>query len=164
VADDGFRWTHNDLALELTAMRRRLNDPSDALAAIGEIMIASVQKTVEMGGRPDKYQPLSLATLIARAGGTSRAGTKKGRKKMAGAQPLLDSGRLIMQSLTAHVGNWEVAWGSNIVYAAIQQFGGMAGRGRKVRIPARPYIQEPFAEDWEEIEEVLVEWAFGGAQ
>ena len=25
-------------------------------------------------------------------------------------------------------------------YAAIQQFGGQAGRGRKVRIPARPFM------------------------
>jgi phage gpG-like protein len=27
-----------------------------------------------------------------------------------------------------------------IPYAAIQQFGGMAGRGKKVKIPARPYL------------------------
>ena len=30
--------------------------------------------------------------------------------------------------------------GSNKEYAAIHQFGGMAGRGRKVEIPARPYL------------------------
>ncbi len=30
--------------------------------------------------------------------------------------------------------------GANAVYAAIHQFGGKAGRGRKVTIPARPYL------------------------
>ena len=30
--------------------------------------------------------------------------------------------------------------GSNKVYAAIHQFGGNAGRDKKVQIPARPYL------------------------
>lgn len=30
--------------------------------------------------------------------------------------------------------------GTNLEYARIHQLGGMAGRGRKVRIPARPYL------------------------
>lgn len=30
--------------------------------------------------------------------------------------------------------------GPHKVYASINEFGGMAGRGRKVRIPARPYV------------------------
>jgi phage gpG-like protein len=30
--------------------------------------------------------------------------------------------------------------GGHIPYAAIHQFGGMAGRGKKVKIPARPYL------------------------
>ncbi|HBO4159162.1 TPA: phage virion morphogenesis protein, partial [Pseudomonas aeruginosa] len=30
--------------------------------------------------------------------------------------------------------------GSNLSYAPIQQLGGQAGRGRKVTIPARPYL------------------------
>jgi phage virion morphogenesis protein len=33
-----------------------------------------------------------------------------------------------------------VAVGTNRVYAAIHQLGGQAGRGRKVTIPARPYL------------------------
>jgi HK97 gp10 family phage protein len=34
-----------------------------------------------------------------------------------------------------------VTTGTNVVYAAIHEFGGMAGRGRKVKIPARPYLR-----------------------
>jgi phage virion morphogenesis protein len=30
--------------------------------------------------------------------------------------------------------------GTNKIYAAIHQFGGQAGRGKKVPIPARPYL------------------------
>ena len=30
--------------------------------------------------------------------------------------------------------------GKSAAYAAIQQFGGQAGRGKKVTIPARPYL------------------------
>jgi phage virion morphogenesis protein len=37
--------------------------------------------------------------------------------------------------------NSRSAWiGTNQPYSTIHQFGGMAGRGRKVRIPARPYL------------------------
>jgi len=31
--------------------------------------------------------------------------------------------------------------GTNKVYAAIHQFGGDAGRNKKVKIPARPYLK-----------------------
>ena len=49
--------------------------------------------------------------------------------------------------------------GVNLPYAAIHQFGGHAGRGRKVSIPARPYL--PLEGDglskvvWDEISEIL---------
>ncbi|OPE24472.1 phage morphogenesis protein, partial [Pseudomonas aeruginosa] len=39
----------------------------------------------------------------------------------------------------------EAGIGSNLVYAAIHQFGGDAGRGHQVEIPARRYL--PFDEN-----------------
>ena len=36
--------------------------------------------------------------------------------------------------------------GSNVVYAAIHEFGGMAGRGRKVKIPERSYLRSTLRE------------------
>lgn len=50
-----------------------------------------------------------------------------------------------------------VSIGSSMLYAMIHQEGGMAGRGRKVRIPARPYIG---LSDKEKrlIEEKVVDW------
>lgn len=46
---------------------------------------------------------------------------------------LLTSVQNLTQGTTVRVG-------SNMIYAAIHQFGGKAGRGRKVTIPARPYM------------------------
>jgi phage virion morphogenesis protein len=39
---------------------------------------------------------------------------------------------------------------TNVIYAAIHKFGGKAGRGKRVNIPARPYLQMT-DEDMEEI-------------
>jgi phage gpG-like protein len=40
--------------------------------------------------------------------------------------------------------------GSKVSYAAIHEYGGMAGRNRKVRIPARPYVQPSVEEFFSE--------------
>lgn len=67
-----------------------------------------------------------------------------GRPKWLGIEyrngkPLVDTGAL-RDSINQAYDN-DTAWvGTNIVYAAIHQFGGMAGRNRKVRIPARPFL------------------------
>ena len=53
--------------------------------------------------------------------------------------PLTDIGTL-RNSLSEHYDNDTALVGTNMVYAAIHHFGGMAGRGRKVRIPARPFM------------------------
>jgi len=44
--------------------------------------------------------------------------------------------RIVHQNVTED----SVTIGSSMLYARIHQKGGMAGRGRKVRIPARPYL------------------------
>ena len=47
--------------------------------------------------------------------------------------------------------------GTNKVYGAIHQLGGKAGRGRKVNIPARPYLGIG-KDDSKDIVEVLTDW------
>lgn len=37
-------------------------------------------------------------------------------------------------------GQYKLTFGTRVPYAAIHEFGGMAGRGHKVRIPGRPYL------------------------
>lgn len=53
--------------------------------------------------------------------------------------PLIDSG-ILKSSITSEYDNNSAVVGTNEGYAAIHQFGGMAGRGRKVEIPARPFL------------------------
>lgn len=53
--------------------------------------------------------------------------------------PLVDTENL-MSSITSYYDNDTAAVGTNVEYAAIHQFGGKAGRGQKVDIPARPFL------------------------
>ena len=80
--------------------------------------------------------------LMRRLAGTMHKAVQQnfrqgGRPKWLGlkyrhGKPLTDTGTL-RDNDTALVG-------TNMVYTAIHHFGGMAGRNRKVRIPARPFM------------------------
>ena len=61
------------------------------------------------------------------------------RAEEEGGQTLTDTARL-RQSITHRVRGDGVEVGTNVVYAAIHQFGGQAGRGLKTTLPARPYL------------------------
>ena len=64
-------------------------------------------------------------------------------QKKKGSLKLVESGHLQRSIRTStKLGKVEkaVSIGSNLEYAAIHQFGGRAGRNRKVTIPARPYL------------------------
>ncbi len=97
----------------------------------GERLYRSVWKNFAEQGRPNKWEPLAPATVA--------------RKKKTGQSPLILHGRVsggLLGSIAVRVGDDEVQIGPgpHIPYAWIQQKGGMAGRGRKVKIPARPYL------------------------
>lgn len=77
---------------------------------------------------------------FARAGRPAWAGLKNPGKRRLGGQVLIDSARL-KNSITPRADANSAIVGTNVKYAAIHQFGGMAGRGRKVKIPARPFLQ-----------------------
>lgn len=62
----------------------------------------------------------------------------KPSKKPRG-RTLVDN-RTLQNSITYRAEPDKVLVGTNVVYARIHQYGGFAGRGRKVKIPARPYL------------------------
>ncbi|NBI12592.1 phage virion morphogenesis protein [[Haemophilus] felis] len=64
-------------------------------------------------------------------------------------KPLVDTENL-MSSIISQYDKQSAEVGTNLEYAPVHQFGGKAGRGRKVTIPARPFLQLT-AEDEEEI-------------
>lgn len=53
---------------------------------------------------------------------------------------LHSSGKLLDSIRAKAISDDQAIVAANRVYAAIQQVGGLAGRGHKVRIPARPYF------------------------
>lgn len=99
-------------------------------------------------------QKLSQATkkrtpLMRRIAGTMEAGVLQnfevgGRPPWQGLKyregnPLVDTENL-MNSITSEYDNNQAMVGTNEPYAAIHQFGGKAGRNKKVEIPARPFL------------------------
>lgn len=107
-------------AQEVAALLERLAHATTYRAplmrSIAGTMESAVLQNFEVGGRP-KWLGLKY-----------RQGT-----------PLVDTENL-MGSITSAYTNDEAIVGTNEPYAAIHQFGGKAGRGRKVDIPARPFL------------------------
>jgi phage virion morphogenesis protein len=122
----------------------RLGDLTPAMDEIGSGLITSTLDRFEKGRGPDgNAWPPSL-----------RATEDHG-------QTLILSGRL-RASITWKATQREVEVGTNVVYAAIHQLGGKAGRGRVVSIPARPYLPDPMpADDEAMINDVLGDYLTG---
>jgi phage virion morphogenesis protein len=96
---------------------------------IAGIMMDSVEENFEKEGRPDKWEKLSLVTIKLR----SKKGYWPGR--------ILQRQGDLATSITSKYDDSFAVVGTNKVYAEIHQFGGDAGRNKKVEIPARPYLK-----------------------
>ena len=101
-----------------------LSHPEHIMDRIGSHLVASTLRRFETERAPDGTPWLKSARAVAEGGRTL---TDTGRLRGSIAHTLTDGGHGI-----------EV--GSNVAYAAIHQFGGRAGRGRRARIPARSYL------------------------
>jgi len=129
------------------ALRGGLVDTTDLMEEWGEIIQTSIAENFEVGGRP-AWKPLAASTIQARIGARKQlrkasAANFKSRKlfKITFLRTLVVTGTL--QKVTVKPEAQRVIIGSSPAakeYAAIHQHGGQAGRGRKVTIPARPYI------------------------
>lgn len=132
---------------ELVALGEEIGAPGGPLDAIGAAMIAATQRRFETGIGPDGQAWRPSARAVAQGGKT-----------------LVDTGRL-MQSLSHLVAGDAVEWGTNVIYAAVHQFGkpikptkgerltflipGVGWRSPKeVTMPARPFLG--FATDGED--------------
>ncbi len=162
---------------KLLEMGRRAGSLEPAFRLIGETVRTSMVKNFEVGGRYSepgspkggnkKWKPLAIATLYSGRKKKNVLNKKGGYRK--GMSPdeirerrkiLIKSG-LLMSSLTYIPSNGGVVIGSNRDYAAIQNFGGKAGRGRKITIPARPFLVVQ-NEDWREINLELTDYILRG--
>ena len=105
-----------EVAIVLERLAQTTAHRTPLMRNIAGTMESAVLQNFDVGGRP-KWLGLKY-----------RQGT-----------PLVDTENL-MGSITSDYSNDMATVGTNEPYAAIHQFGGKAGRGRKVEIPARPFL------------------------
>lgn len=116
----------NNKLLELSNKSKNLRP---LMKNIAGIFAYSAEENFKEEGRPDKWVDLAESTKKQR--------TKK--RKWPG-QILQVEGKLAA-SINTYYDNDSAIIGSNLDYAAIHQLGGLAGKNKKVQIPARPYLK-----------------------
>ena len=110
-------------------LARRSDDMSEAMTEIAGIMLDAVEENFEKEGRPETWTPLAEATVEDR------------REQGFGPEhPILQRTETLAASVQADSSDREAVVSTNLRYAAIQHFGGEAGRGKKVKIPPRPFL------------------------
>ena len=132
----------------LHRLRANAADLTPTMQAIGAFYERRVVENFKAQAAPDgtPWQPLSEVTLhlgLARNKGWKKSGylSTKGKRYLSGKRILWEHGDLegsIHSQATKDSAT--IGAGEHIPYAAIHQFSGQAGRGRKVTIPAREYL------------------------
>ncbi len=122
------------LQRDLRARLEQLADKTAILKSIGEEMLPRINKRFQDEKDPEgkSWPALAPRTIEARLKkyGNAPLTILRMRGHLAGAINYQISGATL-----------KIGTGSEVEdYAAIHQFGGEAGRGRKVKIPARPYL------------------------
>ncbi|MDR0576465.1 MAG: phage virion morphogenesis protein [Candidatus Accumulibacter sp.] len=123
-----------DAIAKLARLQRRISDTAPLMAgaavALRKLTEEAFEREGVVGG--ESWKPLALSTIRQR----EKKGTWPGKKlqsKEWGAGGMLSS---LSATHTATAAT--VSVGKK--YSAIHQFGGMAGRGRKVEIPVRTFL------------------------
>jgi phage virion morphogenesis protein len=134
-----------DLSREIIA---KVNFSTPLLNDIGETLKRSITKNFQDGGRHNgqpqtflggsqRWQDLAPSTKKARI----KVGKTGDVSKGDAAFNILVQKSILKNSITYRTdGKYTLYIGTNVVYGAIHHFGGMAGRGRRVKIPARPWL------------------------
>lgn len=120
----------DEVSAELGRIRSRLAHPGRLMKGIAvELQSITEDNFAKESSDGEKWQKLSSKTIAARK--------KKGHWP---GQMLQVSAGGLAPSVQTFSSAEEAGIGASKVYAAIQQLGGQAGRGKKVTIPARPYL------------------------
>src|SRR5574344_1885054 len=112
----------------LLKVASKCEDMRPLMKNIAGIMADAVEENFEQEGRPDKWQELAESTI------------KHRKKTKHWPGKLLQVEGQLATSITMQYDNESAVIGSNLAYAAIHQLGGQAGKGKNVKIPARPYL------------------------
>lgn len=112
----------------LQNLRAAISNMRPAMAEIGEIVTESIQRNFEEHRSPDDNSWQAVTPEYA------EWKSKKGKNP----SDILIFNNILMRSIHPKPENDKVTIGTNIVYAAIHQFGGSTNRGGQ--IPARPFL------------------------
>lgn len=113
-----------ELEQKLQQLTKKLKNLKPLMSTMGSLMLEATEENFaeeSFFGVP--WAPWSSSTAQQRAGG----------------KKLQDTGSLA-GSIHVQADRYSVALGTNLVYAAIHQAGGRAGRGKASVIPARPFL------------------------
>ena len=112
----------------LLRIGRELADTTPLMRGVGMELLALTEDNFAREGQPE-WPVLSQSTIEQR----TKTGTWPGK--------VLQISGALARGVTVRAGNGFVDIGvAGVPYAAIHQFGGKAGRGGLVAIPARPYM------------------------
>lgn len=127
----------------LKKLEERLRDLSQPMKEIGEHLLTETVMRFERGVDPDgrPWRPNAPATT----------------KRKRGGKILINRG-ILRQSINYKADRHavEIGVGNNPPYARIHQYGGKTGRGRRVNIPARPYLGVN-ATDLKDVADILMQ-------
>jgi phage gpG-like protein len=150
----------------LSGIEKRLANMQHFYEGTGELLVDSMVRNFDEQGRPQKWKPLAAATVLGGAGYGGQRMTKRGtvtkgfERHLQGKQILITRG-MLRNSIKKEATSAHVVVGSNLKYAALQNFGGDAGRGHKVFVPARPFVVVQ-DEDRVEMNIMLRRWVMVG--
>lgn len=132
----------------LAKLAAKVSDLTPAMSEIGQYYERRVLENFAAESDPEgrAWPRLSAVTLgmgLAKGKRLKKSGhlAKAGRRYLMNKKMLVEHGAL-RESVHHQAGRDQVTIGTggHIRYAGIHQLGGMAGRGRKTKIPARPYL------------------------
>jgi len=137
-----------DVKQALQTLQHRVGDLRPAMEDIGELLLKTTEQRFQTSTAPDgsRWAPNSPATIMqylqAKGGAFGKRGelTKRGARLAASKKPLIGETRSLSTQISYRADRASVEVGSSRLYAPIHQFGGKAGRGKKVTIPARPFF------------------------
>ena len=139
VIDRGVHDSLNTLASQTSNMK-------PILQQIGEGIMERTKLRFSTSLGPDgrRWQANARSTIeafIAKRRGFGKRGiNKKGQALAMSKKPLIGESRDLSRQFYVYSDQLGVTVGNSMIYSAIHQFGGQAGRGKKTNIPARPFL------------------------
>lgn len=142
---------------ELDKLREKIKNPQKVLETIGNYLTGVISQSFEEEKSPGgtAWEPLSK-----RVTSSKKERMRKLKALTKGEdykRKILHESGTLAQDFKPIITDNKLSIGTNLKYAAIHQFGGMAGRNKKVKIPARPFL--PVTENMllEKTEEEILE-------